>query len=408
MKKIALLFLGLIAFCFSTSPLDPEYYGFPRVYTDVTNRVWYFYDSFYHSSSYCTVGSDSITQPDLSSFGFIFGSLDSSVDHHCFFTHARKDILCDIPDSTYDHYRFNVYSFCYSTTPPEPEDNGTCPDSPYENSYSFPEEGICADCSDKVDSEIPKCICEYAGDSYSGPKITSYILVKVNGKCYMEKLFSCDSRPKDKFTFYEPVSCPTDDNETNGTTPSNPDDNNTTPSNPDDNSTNPTNPGGDPGDDSGNNTNPNTPDGDPGGSPGGDPGGSPGGDPGGTPGGIPGGTPGTDGNTTNPTPDSNSTDNGTCWWCSGEKSADPKSAFDALSNEINVLSSSYSSVLSLIENGFSLNIPDREYKAPSTTYHGQTLTFDVCTPFSVFAPIIQFIITICGILITLKIYFWSV
>jgi hypothetical protein len=312
---------------------------------------------------------------------------------------------------------YEYYKVFYSLTPPEPEpeDNETCPESEYANSPTINADGSCLNCSDKTGADIPKCICEGIGDSYSGIKHPVGVDIEgSDGKCYRRFQTECDFS-EGSFYYYEPIACPSDDNETNGSTPSNPDDN-TTDSN--DNSTNPSNPDDNTTDTGDNGTNPGgSPGGDPGGSPGGDPGGSPGGEPGGNPGGDPGsgGLPGLDGNSTGNTTGDNNETNGTCDGAFGEfncldsgkiKTVKDEDFFDVLFGHYNDVMNQYNDLKSLFDGGFEYHAPNMNYSPSSVSVFGKQITFDTCTPVGRISPIFRFMVTCLGYILALKILFW--
>jgi uncharacterized membrane protein YgcG len=403
MRKIALLLVCLASFGFSAVnayDVCPDvYYVGDKRYVKTLEfyiQLSQVYPYHYLYDSYCTKTDLHPTVATSRYFEFLYSD-GGSPEYH--FYHVTETVV---------HY---IYE-------PEPEsddnitddDNGTC-DAP--GQYDDPSRDLCVDCSAyssyAPDVGTPKCLCEAAGYSYNNAHTeTSLGTLEAGGKCYAKRLSNCDSG--EQFDYYIEIPC----GDTNSTNP----DNNTT--NPDTNGTNPDNNGSNPG----------------GGSDGG------GGDGGGgssidegddctglnscqisegdnvtnsdgngtNPGGGGGGFP--NDNTTNGT---NPDDNGTCaegedcctgFWCSDDKTADPSKAFDALQNEWSSVYNSYNELKNLVNNGFTLSVPSGSYDAPSTNYHGQVVTFNVCSSFGMFAPIIQFMVTVLGFIVTLKIYFW--
>lgn len=76
-----------------------------------------------------------------------------------------------------------------------------------------------------------------------------------------------------------------------------------------------------------------------------------------------------------------------------------------LESDYNLISGNFETLKDTIQNGFDYSTPTGTYVASTATIKDKTITFDLCGPMSSFSPIIQFLITVTGFLLTLKIYF---
>jgi uncharacterized membrane protein YgcG len=369
MKKIIffLMFFAYFGFGGDSCPPIQSYNGASYVKSNVERDVLIIIDSIY------ALACISFLEPSFGHCTFL--SYDSYKDVLIYKDVHNDGEICNYssPFLSPNGESVPIYSFHSDrvTYVRAPDVNETC-DAP--NQYELSDDS-CLDCSEA--ENIPMCICDGINDSYSGSHSDTYLgSSQIGGKCYSRWLSSCNSGQQ--FQYHKEVPCG-DDNSTNTTTSG---DNSTVPDNntssPYDNSTDNNSTSGGSGSGSG-----------------------------GSGGGISGG--GEDGGV-----GEDNASNGTCkgddccddWWCAYDETADPNKAWKLLEGEYSALYDSFYSFKNLVENGFALNVPSGNYQSESFNFQGSTVTLNACGTFSMFAPAVQFIVTICGFLLALKIYFW--